>query len=161
MRERTDKGQGLAYFLIGCWAVFTGCDSKPAAPGQVQAPAKQQVAQPFSTERVGDYLIGQSTLREVLGEDTPEARKKLTARGLNCEFDQGGTLTAVTISSADYVLSNGLSVGSRAAEVRAKLGAPRETSVQSDKLQFNALVYDRLAFLLDDAETVFAIRVSK
>jgi hypothetical protein len=110
---------------------------------------------------VGAYRIGLSTLQEVLGADTNKARQRLSAQGLSCEFNEGALLTAITVTSPDYAFANGLSVGCSAADVRSKTGEPLGTSFQTDKLKFNALVYERMVFLLDDAESVYAIRIGK
>lgn len=160
MRESIHKQLLVACLLLGGWWCWLGCDSKPLAEKPVQL-AKESSSFPISVDQVGDYQIGKSTLVDVLGEDTPEARKQLTARGLNCEFNEGGVLSAVTITSSDYAFPGGLAVGSQATEVRAKLGDPIKTSFQSGQLKFNALVYARLAFLLDDQNSVYAIRVGE
>jgi len=148
-------------FLVigGCWSLI-GCDSTSTSRKTTPAKEESTVVQ-ISGNQVGEFLIGKSTLIEVLGEDNPEARKRLISRGLNCEFDEEGILSAVTITSDDYAFSDGLAVGSLSTEVRAKLGDPIETSFQSGQLKFSALVYDRLAFLLDDENSVYAIRIGK
>lgn len=147
-------------FLCQSLLFCSGCDSKPK-PAAAENRAANEKTLPITIERVGEYLIGKSTLQEVFGEDSPVARQRLTERGLNCEFSEDGLLSAVTITSADYALANGLGVGSNATDVRALLGPPLETSFQSGQLKFEALVYVGFTFLLDDSGSVYAIRVGK
>jgi hypothetical protein len=112
---------------------------------------------------VGDYQIGQSTHKEILGADTPELRKRFADAGLNFEFDRGKELTAITVTSSDYSLENGLSVGSTSSEVRTKLGEPLKTSIELEPkgIQLDALVYNEFTFLLDQSNKVTAIRVGR
>ena len=115
------------------------------------------------TSGVGDYQIGRSTLKEILGADTPEARARFADAGLSFEFRQGSELTGVTVASSDYSLENGLRVGSTSSEVRNKLGEPLTTSVELKPkgIQLDTLVYSQYTFLLDQSNQVTAIRIGR
>ena len=117
----------------------------------------------ITTRGVGDHQIGQSTLGEILGTDTTEQRKRFADAGLNYEFNQGNELIGVTVTSGDFSLENGLSVGSSSSEVRNKLGEPLKTSIELEPkgIQMDALVYDGYTFLLDQSNKVTAIRVGR
>lgn len=117
----------------------------------------------IAASSVGKYLIGQSTLEGILGSDTPDNRKRFSDAGLQFEFNQGKELTGVTVTSADYELENGLTIGSPSSEVREKLGEPRATKIESEPkgIQIDALVYDDFVFLLDESQKVGAIRIGK
>ena len=136
-----------AIFLVGC------SDSKPL-------PSANDASDTLiAKDRVGIYVVGKSTLAEILGDDTSEARNRFANEGLNFEFDRGVALAGVTVSAPEYRMANGLSVGSSADEVRKALGEPNQTEITSDKfLPIDALVYDDFAFLLNGRQ-VSAIRV--
>ena len=73
------------------------------------------------------------------------------------------TKWSLTVSSKDYALENGLSVGSKAQDVRAKLGEPNETQIKLEpkQIKLDALVYSEYTFLLDESDRVTAIRVGR
>jgi hypothetical protein len=145
---------GIVFF------VCSGCsDDTPVAPVATDTGSDRVI----TTRGVGDYQIGQSTLEEILGTDTSELRKRFTDAGLNFEFNQGKELTGVTVTSSDYSLENGLSVGSTSSEVRNKLGEPLKTSIELEPkgIQLDALVYNEYTFLLDQSNKVTAIRVGR
>ena len=112
----------------------------------------------ITKDRVGNYVIGKSTLTEILGDDTPEARTRFAKEGLNFEFDRGVTLTGVTVSSPRYRMANGLVAGSSVDDVRKALGEPNQTEIASEKFRIDALVYDDFTFILND-DQVGAIRI--
>lgn len=112
-------------------------------------------------ESVGDYQIGKSTLKEILSSDTPENRKRFTDAGVNFEFNQGKELTGITVTSSEYALENGLTIGSPSSDVTAKLGEPRQMKLELEPkgIELDALVYDEFVFLLDGSKSVVAIRI--
>ncbi len=112
---------------------------------------------------VGEYLIGISTLEEILGTDSSEMRKRFADQGLNFEFDRGKELTGVTVSSRDYALENGISVGNTAEDVRDNLGEPLDTKIElrPKQIRLDALAYDDYMFLLDQTDNVIAIRIGR
>lgn len=112
-------------------------------------------------ESIGNYQIGKSKLKEILGSDTRENRKRFTDEGLNFEFNQGNELTGVTVTSSDYALENGLTIGSPSSDVTDKLGEPRKSKLELEPkgIELDALVYDQFVFLLDGSKNVSAIRI--
>ena len=138
-------------FAVGGLALLTnlGCSAGEATPpGAVTGAADSAPNYTITANSVGDFVIGKSTLAEILGQDTPEARRQFANRGLNFQFDRGVTLTGVTVSSADYQLENGLAVGASADAVRKAFGEPKQTKMENRKFSFDALVYDDFAFVL-------------
>lgn len=114
---------------------------------------------------VGDYRIGVATMSELLGSDTRESRKRLASQGLHFEFERGGTLTGITVTSQKYALENGIAVGSKADAVREKLGEPLagKLALEPNKGELDALVYAGYVFVLGGSagkeKSVTAIRV--
>ncbi len=104
--------------------------------------------------RVGPYVIGKSTLTDILGKDTPEARQSYAAQGLYFQFERGRKLTGVTISTDRFATREGLSVGDSVEEVRKLLGAPAGSRVEGDKIAFDAMVYDGIVFVPKDGRIV-------
>ena len=110
---------------------------------------------------VEPFVIGKSTLAEILGDENGGARKRFADRGLFFEFARGQLLTGIAVTSADFALENGLAVGKTAQDVRENLGKPTKTRIKTEKLNLNALVYDDYTFLLDHANKVTAIRIGR
>jgi hypothetical protein len=112
-------------------------------------------------ESVGDYQIGKSTLDEIMGSVTAKNRRRFADAGLNFEFNQGKELTGVTVTSSDYTLENGLTIGSPSSDVINKLGEPRRSKIELEPkdIELDALVYDEFVFLLDGSKNVAAIRI--
>jgi hypothetical protein len=112
-------------------------------------------------ESVGDYQIGKSTLDEIMGSVTAKNRRRFADAGLNFEFNQGKELTGVTVTSSDYALENGLTIGSPSSDVINKLGEPRRSKIELEPkdIELDALVYDEFVFLLDGSKNVAAIRI--
>ncbi len=152
--------------FIDNWVVFgllsllvcIGC-SDDASVTQVTTTADSSYI--VKARSVGDYQIGKSSLDEIMGSDTPENRKRFTDAGLNFEFNQGKVLTGVTVTSSDYTLENGLTIGSPSSDVTDKLGEPRESKIELEPkgIELDALVYDEFVFLLDGSKNVTAIRI--
>lgn len=138
--------------------ICIGCSDDASVTQATSTAASSYIVKAKS---VGDYQIGKSTLEEILGSDTPENRKRFTDAGLNFEFNQGKELTGVTVTSSDYTLENGLTIGSPSSDVTDKLGEPRESKIELEPkgIELDALVYDEFAFLLDGSKKVTAIRI--
>lgn len=131
--------------LIFALFVSIGC-SQSESPRSSQNASDAVIAK----DRVGNYFLGKSTLAQILGEDTPEARRRFASEGLNFQFDRGVTLTGITVSSSKYRMANGLSVGSSTDKVREALGEPRQTEFTTNKFRIDALVYDHFTFIVND-----------
>lgn len=108
--------------------------------------------------RVGDFVIGHSTMAEILGADTANARREFSQQGLEFEFDRGAALTGVMVFSTSYRLPNGISVGDSADKIRSEFGEPTANKLTSEKFSLPALVYTEYTFLLHE-DKVSAIRV--
>ncbi len=136
----------------------SGCSDVPSGP---QATTNGRPKHVVKAKSVGEYQIGQSTLEEVLGSDTPDNRKRFSDIGLNFEFNSGKELTGVTVTVSDYALENGLTIGSSSSDVINKLGEPRKKKIelQPKGIELDALVYDDFVFLLDDSKNVAGIRI--
>ncbi len=67
----------------------------------------------------------------------------------------------MTVTSSDYTLENGLTIGSPSSDVTDKLGEPRESKIELEPkgIELDALVYDEFVFLLDGSKNVTAIRI--
>ncbi len=126
----------------------SGCSDSPSGAQAVTNGSSKYVVKANS---VGEYQIGQSTLEEILGSDTPDNRKRFTDIGLNFEFNKGNELTGVTVTASDYALENGLTIGSSSSDVINKLGEPRKKKIELEPkgIELDALVYDEFVFLLD------------
>jgi hypothetical protein len=111
-------------------------------------------------ERVGTYVLRKSTLRDILGEDTADARKRFVDQGLNFEFNQGKELTAVTVSNDRFQMPNGLRVGSTVEEVEQTLGKPAHDRDVGEHLTLDVLDYPGITFIPKDGR-VAAIRISR
>ncbi|MCP4192772.1 MAG: hypothetical protein GY768_19330 [Planctomycetaceae bacterium] len=131
---------------VAAFALFIGCSSSTTETSSNAKPNTKTI----SPNRVGDFVIGESTLNEILGDDTKDARRKFSERGLDFQFDRGVTLTGITVSSADYSLANGIAVGESADTVRSEFGEPEATEIANEKLSLPAMVYDEYTFLIAD-----------
>jgi hypothetical protein len=134
--------------LIVVVLLVVGCGDGPAAPPTAIVPG----------DRVGPYVIHTSTLRDILGEDSADARKRFADQGLYFEFEQGRELKAVTVMSDRFQLPSGLKVGSTMQEVEAIMGKPDARNVSGEKIAMEALVYSGVTFVPKD-NRVAAIRV--
>ncbi len=148
-------------FAVGGIALLTnfGCllaTATPPEPVTTEMDSARQLT--IAANGVGDFVIGTSTLAEILGHDTPAARQLFAELGLSFQFDRGVTLTGVTVGSADYRLANGLAVGASADAVRKSLGEPKQTKIKTPKFSLDAMVYDDFTFVLAD-DVVSAIFV--
>ena len=69
------------------FASFNGCSSS-ATETSSNAKANTKTISP---NRVGDFVIAESTLNEILGDDTKDARRKFSERGQDFQFDRVAT----------------------------------------------------------------------
>jgi hypothetical protein len=136
--------------LLGC------ADSTPTSKDSVtQLPADAPNA--ITPKGVGEFVFGESTLADILGEDTSENRRRFSDQGFTFQFDRGVTLTGITVRNSDYKLPNGLGVGATADSIRSKLGEPIKDRIENEKLSIDALVYSDFTFYLDANNNVAAI----
>ncbi len=105
---------------------------------EIHAPLPLESAPDSSTDRlivpgsrVGQYVIGVSTLAQILGSDTPEARQRFADQGLWFEFNRGHELSAVTTSNEQFATKEGLKVGSSIEQVQIALGGARPAERQT------------------------------
>ncbi|MEO0515169.1 MAG: hypothetical protein AAF086_07740 [Planctomycetota bacterium] len=109
-------------------------------------------------KRIGPYILGQSTLQSIMGEDTVDNRRRFSEQGVMFEFDRGRELTGVLVTVSDFATSEGLSVGSSVDDAEAIFGSPISREVQGNLLRFDALIYGGIQFLFDENQ-ITAIRV--
>lgn len=108
-------------------------------------------------ERAGSYVLGHSTLAQIMGEDTPANRQRFADQGINFEFDRGRKLKAVIVGSDKFNTVDGLRVGSSVDAVREQLGAPIATP-EGEKVVIEVLAYPGIQFFPQD-DRVRAIRI--
>jgi hypothetical protein len=140
--------------LILVLCALMGCGTTPAINGR---DTKSELIVPG--ERVGKLLINTSTMPQILGNDSPEARARFASKGLSFEFEHGQKLKAVSIETDHFQLKNGLKVGSTIEEVETLMGKPQARKITGDKLDLDVLVYQGVMFLPKDG-LVSVIRVS-
>lgn len=110
--------------------------------------------------RVGPYVLAQTRRKDVLPDDTPEARARLAGQGVLLEFGPGEALAGVTVQSDRFHTKEGLAVGALRAQVRRSLGLPLQDEIGEErrKTRLEAMRYEGISFLLD-GEVVRAIHV--
>ena len=111
-------------------------------------------------KQVNNYIIGVSTLKEILGQDTAENRNNYAKKGLYFQFEQGDKLSGITVTSAEYATEKGIHVGSSLEEATKAYGKPKETKMKGRKLDIDVLAYDGIIFMHNNQE-ITAIQVNK
>jgi hypothetical protein len=112
---------------------------------------------------LGDYRLGKSTLKEILGNDSGSIRSEFFKKGLMFQFNQGKELTGITIMSMDFKTDKGISVGDTLQKVQSIYGnssKPKEIKEKHGKFTINAASYEGISFLIDKDQKVFAIHIS-
>ncbi len=147
----------LAFCLI---SGAIGCSQQGELPQQA---ASSDSKTGFSAEGIGLYRIGVSTRDEILGSDIIAARERFSDEGILFEFDRGKEMTGMTVTSDQYVLENGLKVGSSRRAVIDCMGDPLNGDgvVKTEKLVLDLLLYPKFSFSFDETGHVFAIRVGE
>ena len=147
----------LAFCLI---SVAVGCSQQGEFPQQA---ASSDLKTGLSAQGIGPYRIGVSTREEILGSDIIAARERFSDEGILFEFDRGKEMTGLTVMSDQYVLENGLKVGSSRRAVMDCMGEPLngDGKVKNEKLVLDLLVYPKFSFLFDETGHVVAIRVGE
>ena len=130
--------------------------------GTAQTESKRNLIVP--SVRVGEFVLGESTLANILGQDTPEARQRFADKGIWFQFDEGKLLTGVTLRSNRYATVEGLRVGSTADEVITAFGQPRDAKLRLKKGsraigEIPAIVYEGITFIAAKGK-VTAIQVT-
>ena len=151
----------MKYLHLAAWIIFgvcSGCSQNARLSPQVPESNTHSLV---TANSVGEYELGKSTLSQTLGTDSTENRSRFADAGLHFEFNHGQELTGVTVTSSNYALANGITIGTAANQVVAQLGEPlaRSLPVTPKGFDLEALVYDDFAFLLDEKQNVAAIRV--
>lgn len=113
-------------------------------------------------QRIGSYVVGESTRESLIGADTPENRRAYASHGVTFEFDQGQELIGVTVSNPDFATAGGVRVGSRLEEMFGEFGSQEVKPFESDsgKISFPMVQYPGIQFFVQD-KSVVAIRVAK
>jgi len=147
----------LAFCLIS--GAF-GCSQQGEPPQQA---ASSDSKTGLSAQGIGPYRIGISTRDEIFGSDIIAAREQFSDEGILFEFNRGKEMTGLTVTSDQYVLENGLKVGSSRRSVMDCMGEPLNGDgvVKTEKLVLDLLVYPKFSFLFDDAGHVVAIRIGE
>ena len=147
--------------LVAVTLAHIGCSKGTPPPSDVVSdPPQSDDASTITRMGIGDYVIGTSTLTDILGTDTPEARRRFAKRGLNFQFDRGVTLTGITVTTDSFRLASGLVVGATSEAVRNEFGEPKSEKIENGKFTLDALVYDDFTFFLN-GDTVSAIFVGR
>ena len=137
-----------------------GCSQQGESPHQAASPDSKNR---LSAQGFGPYRIGISTRDEILGSDIIAARERFSDEGILFEFNRGKEMTGMTVMSDQYVLENGLKVGSSRRTVIDCMGEPLNGDgvVKTEKLVLDLLLYPKFSFLFDETGHVFAIRVGE
>jgi hypothetical protein len=110
-------------------------------------------------KQVNNYIIGKSTLKEILGQNTAENRNKYAKKGLYFQFEQGDKLSGITVMSSEYTTDKGVRVGSTIEEAIKAYGKPKERIMDDTLTNIGALVYDGIVFFCNN-EKITAIHVA-
>ncbi len=107
-----------------------------------------------------EYRIGKSKLKEILGEDSAENRRKWKERGYTFEFNQGRELTAISFHLPEFTTAEGIGPGSSIEEMREAYPEAKLTSVKNDKFKYAIWRTKGVEFWPDGKGRVAAVRVS-
>ncbi len=137
-----------------------GCSQQGESPRQAASPDSKTR---LSAEGCGPWKIGVSTREEIFGSEITAGRKRFSDEGILFEFNRGKEMTGLTVMSDQYMLENGLKVGSSRRAVMDCMGEPLngDEVVKNEKLVLDLLLYPNFSFLFDETGHVVAIRVGE
>jgi len=133
-------------FIVGivCIMLFSGC-----GVGSDQSNKVEDVQLIIPGKRVGPFIIGRTTKKAILGQDTPEKRDKYFKQGIEFSFNRFDHLSAITIHTHKFETSEGVKVGSSMSKVHKVYGEPLFDHIKdpAGEVDLPGYVYDGITFL--------------